>query len=147
MGILNHSHSHIYCTSALKSVPQGCRHVHGTGRLGGRVYASSDVASSPSDGNHSEFSEQLKGKLILAPLTRGNNLPFRRLVSEDFSAPITMSEMVFARYLIKGKTRENALIRRSDAEKVYGVQIATKTIDEGVKSGILAAEQGASFLI
>ena len=93
-----------------------------------------------------DFADQIRGKLILAPLTRGNNLPFRRLCAEDFLASCTMSEMIFSRNLIKGEKRENALIRRSEHEKIYGVQIATKTIDEGVKAGSLAKEAGAQFL-
>ena len=93
-----------------------------------------------------DLAGSLRGKLILAPLTRGNNLPFRRLCAEDFNCDVTMSEMIFARNLIKGEPRESALVRRSDVEKVYGVQIATKTIDEGSKAGILAAEAGAQFL-
>lgn len=96
--------------------------------------------------NVHEFSESVRGKLILAPLTRGNNLPFRRLCAEDFGCSVTMSEMIFARNLIKGEPRESALIRRSDKEVTYGVQIATKTIDEGAKAGKLAAEAGAQFL-
>jgi tRNA-dihydrouridine synthase 3 len=93
-----------------------------------------------------DLAQSLHGRLILAPLTRGNNLPFRRLCAEDFDCDVTMSEMIFARNLIKGEPRECALIRRSEVEKVYGVQIATKTIDEGSKAGILAAEAGAQFL-
>ena len=90
--------------------------------------------------------ENLKGRLILAPLTRGNNLPFRRLIAQDFDGWVTTSEMILSRNLIKGDPRENALIKRSDAEHIFGVQIATKTIDEGIKSGIQAAEAGAQFL-
>ena len=40
--------------------------------------------------------EQLRGQLILAPLTRGNHLPFRRLCA-DFGADVLLSEMAFAR--------------------------------------------------
>lgn len=104
-----------------------------------KVFSSTDVHSD-------DLASSLRGNLILAPLTRGNNLPFRRLCAEDFGCGVTMSEMIFARNLIKGEPRENALIRRSEVEKVYGVQIATKTIDEGSRAGILAAEAGAQFL-
>jgi tRNA-dihydrouridine synthase len=44
------------------------------------------------------FRQSLAGKVILAPLTRGGNLPFRRLCA-DFGAEVTMSEMAYARYL------------------------------------------------
>jgi hypothetical protein len=43
---------------------------------------------------------RLKGKLILAPLTRGGHLAFRRLCA-DFGAEVTVSEMAFARGLVK----------------------------------------------
>jgi tRNA-dihydrouridine synthase 3 len=45
--------------------------------------------------------DQLSGRVILAPLTKGGNLPFRRLCV-DFEPELpTMSEMAFARKLIK----------------------------------------------
>lgn len=45
---------------------------------------------------NAELLGALRGKLILAPLTRGGNLPFRRLCA-DFGAEVLVSEMVFAR--------------------------------------------------
>lgn len=47
-----------------------------------------------------EFAAQLRGKLVLAPLTKGGNKPFRQLCC-DFGCEATMSEMAFARQLIK----------------------------------------------
>ena len=57
------------------------------------------VAITPTARNEALVS-RLRGQLILAPLTKGGNLPFRRLCV-DFGAQATMSEMVFARKLIK----------------------------------------------
>ncbi len=92
------------------------------------------------------FIEKLRGQVILAPLTRGNSLPFRRLCA-DFGADVTTSEMSFARNLIKGRDRkESARLRRHGSEKVYGVQIATNVIDEGIKAGLMAAESGADWV-
>lgn len=89
--------------------------------------------------------ERLRGKLILAPLTRGGNLPFRRLCAE-FGADVTMGEMAFARHLLKGEGKERAMLRKAPKEDIFGVQIATNQIDEGVKASMLAAEAGASWI-
>ncbi|KAK9810018.1 hypothetical protein WJX72_003455 [[Myrmecia] bisecta] len=87
----------------------------------------------------------LRGKLILAPLTRGGNVPFRRLCA-DFGADVTMSEMAFARNLIKNHPTERTRLKRAANEICYGVQIATNNIGEGVKAGELAAASGARWL-
>jgi tRNA-dihydrouridine synthase 3 len=95
---------------------------------------------------NAELVEKLRGQVILAPLTRGNNLPFRRLCA-DFGADVTTSEMAFARNLVRGKDRkEITRLRRADNEKIYGVQIATNVIDEGVKAGLMAADAGADWV-
>ncbi len=48
------------------------------------------------------FAERLKGKLVLAPLTKGGNVPFRRLCTH-FGAEVTLSEMAFTKPLLKGE--------------------------------------------
>lgn len=68
---------------------------------------------------NSELAAKLNGKLILAPLTRGGNLPFRRLCAE-FGAEVTMSEMVFARQLLRGNPIEKTRLRRASNEQLYG---------------------------
>ena len=50
--------------------------------------------------------------LLLAPLTRGGTVPFRRLCY-DFGARITLSEMVYSRQLLKGDRLEQARLRRA----------------------------------
>lgn len=89
--------------------------------------------------------DRLRGQVILAPLTRGNNLPFRRLCA-DFGAVVTTSEMGFARPLLKGDPKERTRLRRADNEQLYGVQIATNVIDEGVAAGRMAADAGADWV-
>jgi tRNA-dihydrouridine synthase len=58
---------------------------------------------------------------ILAPLTRGGNLPFRRLCA-DFGAEATMSEMSFARHLLRGAPQEKALLKRAPNEACFGTR-------------------------
>eukprot|EP00798_Chlamydomonas_sp_ICE-L_P012209 gene12209-15338_t len=53
------------------------------------------------------FSASIKGKLILAPLTRGNHLPFRQLCVA-MGCDVTMSEMAFGRPLLKMSMPERA---------------------------------------
>lgn len=66
---------------------------------------------------NAEFVDRLRGRLILAPLTRGGHLPFRRLCA-DFGAEVTMSEMAFARMMLKGERKELAMMRRAANEQV-----------------------------
>ena len=56
---------------------------------------------------------------ILAPLTRGGNVPFRRLCV-DFGAEATMSEMCFARMLLKGEAVERSRLRKAENEQCFG---------------------------
>ena len=83
--------------------------------------------------------------MILAPLTRGGNLPFRRLCA-DFGCEVSMGEMVFARHLLAGDPLEKARLRRAANEAFFGVQIATNEIDEGRGAIRLAHEAGADFV-
>jgi tRNA-dihydrouridine synthase 3 len=98
-----------------------------------------------SDAAVKTFQDAIKGQLLLAPLTKGGNLPFRRLCV-DFGCNVTVSEMVFARFLLKRNPVEKARLRRHESEKLFGVQIATNQIQEGVNAGRLAYEAGADFI-
>ncbi|KAG5189933.1 hypothetical protein JKP88DRAFT_259917 [Tribonema minus] len=90
------------------------------------------------------FRAKIRGTVILAPLTRGGNLPFRRLCA-DFGAQVTVSEMAYARYLTQRRP-ELALLVKAPNEACFGVQIATNNIEEGAAAGLLAMNAGASFL-
>lgn len=87
----------------------------------------------------------LQGQMLLAPLTRGGNLPFRRLCCE-LGAEVTMGEMIFARSLLKGERHEQARLRRAANEHAFGAQFATNNIAEGAKLCELAAQQGATWV-
>jgi tRNA-dihydrouridine synthase 3 len=88
---------------------------------------------------------RLQGQMILAPLTRGGNLPFRRLCA-DLGCTAAVGEMVFARQLLKGDRLEHARLRRASNEDFFGVQIATNEVEEGIGATKLAAEAGADWV-
>ena len=56
--------------------------------------------------------EMLTGALVMAPMTKGSNLPYRRLCTE-LGARVLVSEMVVARRLKQRRRSEFALIRRA----------------------------------
>lgn len=91
------------------------------------------------------MSVSFEGQAVLAPLTKGGNLPFRRLCVE-LGARITTSEMAYARQIVRRSAAEQALLRRHPDEACFGVQLATSKPDEGVAAGRAAVERGADFV-
>lgn len=89
--------------------------------------------------------EALRGRVVLAPLTRGGNQAFRKLCAE-MGAPITFSEMAHAVLLCKGERRELAMLRRSTEEKIFGVQIAAREPEPGRRAVGIALEAGADII-
>lgn len=90
-------------------------------------------------------SSDFRNKNILAPLTKGGNLPFRRLCKE-FGADITISEMAYARFIVKGDRKERALLKHHPSEKPYGVQLAVRDAVEATEAAKIAIDQGADFI-
>jgi tRNA-dihydrouridine synthase 3 len=85
------------------------------------------------------------GKIWLAPLTVGGNLPFRRLCSA-FGAEVTVGEMAVVRNLLKRRGAELALLRHHAEEPCFGAQIAdrdARTVGDGAR---MAEERGARFV-
>ena len=85
------------------------------------------------------LAERLAGAVVMAPMTKGSNLPYRRLCVE-LGAHFTMSEMTVARRLRQKRRGEFALIRRSADERQFGVQLAGTNPEEmGWAAGLVEA--------
>jgi tRNA-dihydrouridine synthase 3 len=83
--------------------------------------------------------------VVMAPMTKGGNLPYRRLCAE-LGATVTMGEMALARQLLRGSRSEFALIRRAPDERVFGVQLAGTNPQDLAEAARLAEARGASFV-
>ncbi|MCA8951786.1 MAG: tRNA-dihydrouridine synthase family protein [Planctomycetes bacterium] len=91
------------------------------------------------------MSVEFRGRVFLAPLTKGGNLPFRRLcVAHGCDA--TMGEMAYARQIVRKSRSERALLRRHADETCFGVQLAAQKPDEAVAAGRIAVEYGAQWI-
>jgi tRNA-dihydrouridine synthase 3 len=91
------------------------------------------------------FREILTGAVVMAPMTKGSNLPYRRLCVE-LGARVTISEMTLARRLKQKRSSELALIRRFPGEPCSGVQIASRKPDEAAWAAVLVEARGADFI-
>lgn len=81
----------------------------------------------------------------MGPMTKGSNLPYRRLCTE-LGAQVLVSEMVVARRLKQRRQGEFALIRRAPGEPCFGVQLAGNKPDEMAWAAALAESRGADFI-
>ncbi len=91
------------------------------------------------------FLDFLPGAVVLAPMARGCNLPYRRLCVE-LGARITTSEMTVARRLKQKRNSEFALIRKAPEEPCFGVQLAGTNPEEMGWAAALAESRGAAFI-
>lgn len=91
------------------------------------------------------FLEALPGAIVMAPMTKGSNLPYRRLCVE-LGATITVSEMTLARRLKQKRNSEFALIRRFQGEPCFGVQLASNVPEEAAWAAALVEARGADFV-
>jgi tRNA-dihydrouridine synthase 3 len=87
----------------------------------------------------------LAGTLVMAPMTKGSNLPYRQLCVE-LGARVTMSEMTVARRLKQRRKGEFALIRRFDGEPFFGVQLAGTRPEEMGWAAALVEARGADLV-
>ncbi len=92
-----------------------------------------------------ERQELFRDAVLMAPLTKGGNLPFRRLCVE-LGAKVTVSEMAVARDVVRGKRGEMALLRRAPEEACFGVQLADRQPEQLAAAVQIAVEKGADFV-
>ena len=89
--------------------------------------------------------EIFRGRLVMAPMTRGTDLPFRRLAAE-WGATVCLGEMAYA-HRTGGKDRGDLpLLRRHPAEGIFGVQLAGKIPEVMAEAAKVAEGQGADFV-
>jgi tRNA-dihydrouridine synthase 3 len=92
-----------------------------------------------------ELREVLQGACVMAPMTKGSNLPYRQLCVE-LGARVTMSEMTVARRLKQRRRGEFALIRRAPDEPFFGVQLAGNDPEEMAWAAELVESKGADLV-
>jgi tRNA-dihydrouridine synthase 3 len=89
--------------------------------------------------------EVLDGAVVMAPMTKGSNLPYRRLCAE-LGGRVLMSEMTVARRLKQKRRSEFALIRKAADEPFFGVQLAGTNPEEMGWAAALAESRGADLV-
>lgn len=89
--------------------------------------------------------EVLTGAVVMAPMTKGSNLPYRRLCVE-LGARVTISEMTVARRLKQRRKGEFALIRKFEGEPFFGVQLAGTNPEEIGWAAALVESRGADLV-
>ncbi len=89
--------------------------------------------------------EIFRGRLVMAPMTRGTDLPFRRLATE-WGAEVCVGEMAYAHKVVRGVRGELALLRRHPSEKIFGAQLAGKRPEVMAGAARRAEQMGADFI-
>ena len=92
-----------------------------------------------------DLRQTFTGAVVMAPMTKGSNLPYRRLAVE-LGARVLVSEMAVARRLKQKRNSEFALIRRFEGEPCFGVQLAGTNAEEMGWAAALVESRGADFV-
>lgn len=89
--------------------------------------------------------EIFNGRLIMAPMSHGSDLPYRRLVTE-LGAEVCVGEMAYAYKVTGRQSGDKPLLRRHPSEKIFGVQLAGKQPDVMAEAARVAVDMGADFV-
>lgn len=86
-----------------------------------------------------------RGRLVMAPMSRGTDAPFRRLACE-WGAEVAVGEMAYAHKVVRGERSELALVRRHPGERIFGAQLAGKDPAILAAAARIAVDHGADFV-
>lgn len=89
--------------------------------------------------------EIFRGRLVMAPMTRGTDLPFR-LLAREWGAVVCQGEMAYAHRTGNGDRGDLPLLRRHPKEEVFGAQLAGKIPEVMAEAARVAEAQGADFV-
>jgi tRNA-dihydrouridine synthase 3 len=89
--------------------------------------------------------EMFRGRLVMAPMARGTDLPFRRLATE-WGAEVCLGEMAYAHKVANRERNELVLLRRHPSERLFGAQLAGKHPEALAEAARIAQDQGADFV-
>ena len=89
--------------------------------------------------------EIFRGRLVMAPMTRGTDLPFRMLANE-WGAVVCMGEMAYAHRTGGDDRGDLPLLRRHPSEAIFGVQLAGKVPEVMAEAAKVAEAHGADFV-
>lgn len=89
--------------------------------------------------------ELFRSRLIMAPMTRGTDGPFRGLLAE-LGCTVAIGEMAYADRVVRGERSELALLRRQHGEQRFGAQLAGKDPAIMAEAARVAEAQGADFV-
>ena len=89
--------------------------------------------------------EIFRGRLVMAPMSRGTDLPFRRLATE-WGAEVCFGEMAYAHKIVRRVRSEIPLIRRHESERIFGAQLAGKDPGTMAEAARIAEDHGADFV-
>jgi tRNA-dihydrouridine synthase 3 len=89
--------------------------------------------------------QMFRGRLIMAPMTRGTDLPFR-LLANEWGATVCLGEMAYA-HRTGGRDRGDLpVLRRHPSEAIFGVQLAGKIPEIMAEAAKVAEGSGADFV-
>jgi tRNA-dihydrouridine synthase 3 len=89
--------------------------------------------------------EIFRGRLIMAPMTRGTDLPFR-LLANEWGARVCLGEMAYAHRTSANDRGDLPLLRRHASEEIFGVQLAGKVPETMGEAAKVAEAGGADFV-